>query len=150
MSGMFQGCVSLKSIPLFNTSLVLNMSVMFQNCTSLQSVPLFNTAAAQNMSSMFQNCVSLQSIPALNCSSATNIASFAATCYALKRCMATGIKSTVSFLASTLSPSSLNEIYTNLADLNSLPTQTITVTNNYGTINDNIAIATAKKWTVTA
>ena len=149
MSVMFQSCVSLKSVPLFNTSLVLNMSSMFNTCTSLQSVPLFNTAAATNMSSMFQNCVSLQSIPALNCSNTTNMALFASNCNALKRCQATGIKASVSFASSTLSPSSLNEIYTNLANLTSLPTQTITVTNNYGTASDDIAIATAKNWTVT-
>jgi surface protein len=148
MSSMFQNCVSLQTIPAFNTAAATNMATMFQNCTSLQSVPAFNTSAATNMSSMFQNCVSLQTIPALNCSSATNMNSFAATCHALKRCLATGVRASVSFLNSTLSASNLNEIYSNLANLTSLPTQTITVTGNYGTATDNPAIATAKNWTV--
>jgi surface protein len=149
MSGMFQNCTSLSNIPLFNTSAVTNMSVMFQNCSSLQSVPLFNTAAVINMSSMFQNCFSLQSIPAFNCSSVTNMSSFAAACHALKRCQATGVRASVSFATSTFSASNLNEIYTNLANLTSLPTQTITVTGNYGTATDDPTIATAKNWTVT-
>ena len=149
MSAMFQSCVSLQSVPALNTASVTNMATMFQNCTSLQSIPAFNTAAVTNMSSMFQNCVSLQAIPALNCSSATNMTSFAATCHSLKRCQANGIKASVSFATSTFSASNLNEIYTNLANLTSLPTQTITVTGNYGTATDNPAIATAKNWTVT-
>jgi hypothetical protein len=125
-----------------------NMSNMFTSCVSLQSVPLFNTAAVINMSNMFTGCVSLQSVPTLNCSSATNISSFALNCNGLKRCQATGIKTTVSFANCALSATNLNEIYTNLANLTALPTQTITVTGNYGIATDNPAIATAKNWTV--
>ena len=121
---------------------------MFQNCSSLQSVPLFNTSAVTGMSNMFQNCSSLQSIPAINCSSATLIPLFASGCNGLKRCQATGIKASVSFAICALSETNLNEIYTNLADLTALPTQTITVTGNYGIATDNPAIATAKNWTV--
>jgi surface protein len=148
MNSMFNGCFSLQSVPLFNTAGVTNMSTMFQNCFSLQSVPLFNTAAVTNMSSMFQNCYSLQSVPTLNCSRSTNMVSFLSNCFGFKRCQATGIKTTVSFANCALSATNLNEIYTNLADLTALPTQTITVTGNYGIATDNPSIATAKNWTV--
>ena len=150
LSNLFDRCSSLQSVPLFNTSAVINMSNTFNGCSSLQSIPLFDTSAATNMSSMFSGCTSLQSIPSLNCSSATTITSFAANCNGLKRCQATGIKGTVSFANCTLGANELNEIYANLADLNGLPTQTITVTNNYGTATDNPAIAQppAKNWTV--
>jgi surface protein len=148
MANMFSGCVSLKSVPLFNTSSVTTMTNMFNSCSVLQSIPLFNTSAAINMGSIFSGCRSLQSIPNFDCSSATASSSFAANCNGLKRCQATGIKSAVSFASCSLSATSLNEIYTNLADLTALPTQTITVTNNYGTATDNPAIATAKNWTV--
>jgi surface protein len=148
MASMFQACAALQSVPSFNTIAVTNMSNMFQACSALQSVPLFNTSAVTNMTSMFNACRSLQSIPNLNCSSATSIISFAINCNGLKRCQATGIKSTVSFANCALSATNLNEIYTNLADLTALPTQTITVTGNYGIATDNPAIATAKNWTV--
>ena len=148
MQSMFTGCSSLQSIPLFNTAAVTNMQSMFTGCSSLQSIPLFNTAAVTNMGLMFNTCRSLQSIPNFNCSNATNITNFASNCNGLKRCQATGIKSTVSFASCTFGATELNEIYTNLADLTALPTQTITVTNNYGTATDNPAIATAKNWTV--
>jgi surface protein len=125
------------------------MSGMFFNCSALQSVPLFITSSVTSMASMFQSCISLQSVPTLNCSNATAITLFALSCNGLKRCQATGIKGTVSFASCTLGATELNEIYTNLADLTALPTQTITVTNNYGTATDNPTIATAKNWTVT-
>jgi surface protein len=148
MGVMFGNCYSLQNVPLFNTSSVTNMNTMFSNCYSLQNVPLFNTSSAINMGTMFSNCSSLQSIPNLNCSNATNLTIFAANCNGLKRCQATGIKTTVSFANCVLSATNLNEIYTNLADLTALPTQTITVTGNYGIATDNPAIATAKNWTV--
>jgi surface protein len=148
MASMFSNCFSLQSVPLFNTSAVISMSNMFSNCHSLQSVPLFNTSAATSMSNMFTGCGSLQSVPTLNCSSSTNMVSFLSNCPGLKRCQATGIKTTVSFANCALSATNLNEIYTNLANLTALPTQTITVTGNYGIATDNPAIATAKNWTV--
>ena len=149
MSTMFFNCFALQSVPLFNTSSVTSMSNMFFNCFALQSVPLFITSSVTSMASMFQSCISLQSVPALNCSNATAITLFALSCNGLKRCQATGLKGTVSFASCTLGATELNEIYTNLADLTALPTQTITVTNNYGTATDTPAIATAKNWTVT-
>jgi surface protein len=148
MSSMFSNCTSLQSMPLLNTSAVTNMTSIFSGCTSLQSISLFNTSLAQSMAVMFNNCRSLQSIPALDCSSATNMSLFVSSGSSLKRVLATGIKSSVSFSSSTLGATELNEIYTNLADLTALPTQTITVSNNYGTATDNRAIATAKNWTV--
>ena len=148
MSNMFNNCSALQSVPLFNTSSVTDMASMFFNCSALQSVPLFITSSVTSMASMFQSCISLQSVPTLNCSNATAITLFALSCNGLKRCQATGIKGTVSFASCTLGATELNEIYTNLADLTALPTQTITVTNNYGTATDNPAIATAKNWNV--
>jgi len=148
MNSMFSSCLSLQSVPLFNTSAVTNMNGMFSSCYSIRDVPLFNIAAVTIMSSMFQTCLSLQSVPALNCSSSTSMSSFVIGCSGLKRCQATGIKTAVSFANCALSATNLNEIYTNLANLTALPTQTITVTGNYGVATDNPAIATAKNWTV--
>jgi surface protein len=77
---MFSNCYSLKSVPLFNTVSVTNMSSMFSGCLSLKSVPLFNTASVTTMSNMFLNCSSLESIPSFNMSSinAAGLTSFAA------------------------------------------------------------------------
>jgi surface protein len=84
MSGMFLGCSSLQSVPLFNTSNVTNMSGMFLGCSSLQSVPLFNTSNVTNMSGMFLGCYSLQSVPLFNTSNVTNMSYMFLQCFSLQ------------------------------------------------------------------
>jgi hypothetical protein len=68
------------------------------------------------------------------------------TCNSLARIRAEDFRFTFSVAGCKLSAAALNEIYTNLPVVTS---QTITVTDNYGTTGDNPAIATAKGWTVT-
>jgi hypothetical protein len=96
-NGLFRGCTSLQSVPLFDTSGVINMREMFLGCTMLRTIPLFdtsgvtgfmlnmfngsgiitipqlNTANVANMTNMFSGCVNLQSIPLLNTSSVTQM-----------------------------------------------------------------------------
>lgn len=73
MSGMFYGCSSLTTVPLFNTSNVTDISQMFTYCTSLTSVPLFNTSSVTDMHLMFYNCTSLTSIPLFDTSNVTDM-----------------------------------------------------------------------------
>ena len=84
MSGMFNGCSSLQTVPLFNTAAVMDMSYMFLNCSSLQTVPLFNTAAVTNMPYMFYNCYSLQTVPLFNTAAVTNMSYMFQSCYSLQ------------------------------------------------------------------
>jgi len=66
MSHMFSGCSNLTTVPLFNTSNVTNMDSMFYGCSNLTTVPLFNTAKVTDMSWLFANCTSLTSVPLFN------------------------------------------------------------------------------------
>ena len=84
LSNMFNSCVSLQSLPLFNTQNVTNMFQMFRECYSIQSVPLFNTQNVTNMSSMFQSCFSLQSVPLFNTQNVTNMFQMFRDCYSLQ------------------------------------------------------------------
>ena len=61
MYGMFGGCTSLTSVPLFDTSSVTNMQQMFATCSSLTSIPLFDTSSVTNMNQTFINCNNVQS-----------------------------------------------------------------------------------------
>ena len=56
MPNMFQGCSSLKTIPLLNTSSVDNMSSMFAYCYSLEDIPIFDTSNVTNFYNMFNSC----------------------------------------------------------------------------------------------
>jgi hypothetical protein len=130
------------------------MSGMFQNCNALQSIPAFpgSAAAVTNMSNMFLNCPSLQSIPALSMngvSSTSNAASFIGSSPQLARAQITGMRFSFSVVSCKLSAAALNEIFTGLPTVTG---QTITVFSNYGTnqVGYNPTIATAKGWTVTA
>jgi len=67
-------------------------------------------------------------------------------CNSLARIQAKNFRFSFSVANCKLSAAALNEIYTNLPVAAS---QTITVSNNYGTTGDDPTIATAKGWTVT-
>ena len=149
MSSMFLTCSSLVTVPLFNTAAVTNINSMFRNCSSLTTVPLFNTAAVTSFGRTFSGCSSLTTVPALVTTAVTSSAGFSTTftsCNSLARIQAEDFRFTFSVASCKLSAAALNEIYTNLPVAVS---QTITVSNNYGTTGDNPAIATAKGWTVT-
>ena len=77
---MFSGCVSLTTVPLFNTAVVTSMSQMFSGCGSLTTVPLFNTVAVTTMESMFNACSSLTSVPLFNTVAVTTMNSMFASC----------------------------------------------------------------------
>lgn len=80
---MFNGCSSLTSIHLFNTSNVTDMRWMFRGCTSLTTVPLFNLYSAGDISQMFQNCTSLTTVPQFDTSSVSNMAGLFQNCTSL-------------------------------------------------------------------
>ena len=69
MSGMFNGCSSLSSLPdisKWNTSNVTNMSGMFYGCSSLSSLPdisKWNTSNVTDMRNMFDRCKDSLNIP---------------------------------------------------------------------------------------
>lgn len=83
MGGMFYGCSLLKEVPSFNTSSATNMNEMFRGCTSLTTVPLFDTSKVTTMSSMFNGCTSLTSVPAFNTANVTTMAYMLQTCTSL-------------------------------------------------------------------
>ena len=81
---MFNGCISLQSVPLFNTINVTGINSMFGGCGSLQSVPLFNTINVTGMVNMFNGCISLQSVPLFNTINVTSMVNMFYGCYLLQ------------------------------------------------------------------
>jgi len=67
-------------------------------------------------------------------------------CNSLTKGTTLNLKYSIDYTNCNLSPTALNEIYTNLGTATA---QTITVTGNWGTTSDDPTIATAKGWTVT-
>lgn len=157
MSFMFRYCNSLSNIPLFNTSSATEMYAMFDGCESLSTIPAIDMSSVTTVNSMFLNCHKLESLPLLNFSSVED------TGYFLSYSWDSGM--IISDIAgfeglhvnidvsncSQLTAESLMNIITKAADL-SIESKTATL--KFGTTNieklteDQIAIATAKGWTI--
>ena len=73
---MFDGCTSLTTIPLLDTSSVTNMEAMFSDCSSLTTIPLLDTDNVTTMQRMFRGCTSLSNTSLNNilamCANATS------------------------------------------------------------------------------
>lgn len=80
LTGMFQDCLSIKTIPSLDTSNATSTSNMFNYCLSLISIPELNTSKVITMYGMFQNCMELTTITKLDMNSVT------ATSYMLSNC----------------------------------------------------------------
>ena len=68
---MFYNCDALKTIPLFNTSSVTNMSHMFE-LSNISTIPLLNTSNVTNMENMFY-FTKITTIPQLDTQNVTNM-----------------------------------------------------------------------------
>jgi hypothetical protein len=148
-SNMFYDCFSLELVPLFDTSSGTSFSYMFQNNFNLKTIPLFDTSSGVDFSYMFIHCARLESIPLLNMS---NFNEFSNTifegCNSLSKGALSGTRNNISYSGCKLSGDALDEIYTNLASVTAGGGKTITVSNNWGTADDDPTIATNKGWTV--
>jgi surface protein len=70
---MFYECVNLTTIPPLDTSKVTDMDSMFYSCSSLQSIPEIDTSNVTTMNYMFFNCTDLVSLPKFNVNNCTNM-----------------------------------------------------------------------------
>lgn len=81
MSYMFDSCILLTIVPLFDTSTVTNMYRMFNACRALPTVPLFDTSNVTNMNGIFVSCSALTYIPLFNTSNVISMNSAFQECY---------------------------------------------------------------------
>ena len=147
-AGMFNGCYSLQSVPLFDTGSVQNMSFMFNDCRSLQSVPLFDTADVASMGNMFNNCYSLQSVPLFDTADVTSTGNMFNGCVSLGAAPLQGTVIDHSFAGCKLARDELVAIFQGLGTVTG---KTITITGNWGVpylSAADKAIATDKGWTI--
>ena len=73
LSGIFENCKSLTTVPSFDASKCTNTNKMFYNCGLLQTVSQINTPNVTNMNQMFYYCKKLQTVPLFDTSSVTDI-----------------------------------------------------------------------------
>ena len=161
MYSMFYRCSSLTTIPMLDTSNTTRMSSMFFSCSSLTTIPPIDTSKVAMMDSMFGNCTSLQSLPLLDCGKVSLMSNFFGyftipTLTDLGGFKNLDISVTSSFLdkAPNLTVESLMNVINNVYDLtaNGLSGQSLKFgsTNLNKLTEEQIAVATAKGWTLTA
>lgn len=154
VSGAFQNCYKLKSLPAMDLSKVTGVNYLsFVNgCTSLQSVgALTINPAATGGSSFFSGCSSLREIPPMNCSGFTGFGSFfnTASGATIERSQMSGARFSHSYASNKLGQAQLVEIFNNLGTASG--SQTITISGNPGAsllTSGERAIATGKGWTI--
>lgn len=141
----------------FSVSNVTSMADMFRTCSKLTTVNMSNLNAnnVTSISYMFYNCTSLTTldmsgIDLINATASSSLGSAFAGCKALTDFVAPkNISQSISFSECTnLTHTSLMSIINNLATVSSKKTLTLGSTNKAKLTSDEIAIATAKNWTV--
>ena len=83
MQKMFYNCQKLQTVSQISTPNVTTMNNMFYYCEKLQTVPEFNTANVNNMGGMFINCLNLTSVPLFDTSKVTTMDSMFNSCISL-------------------------------------------------------------------
>ena len=163
VSSMFSGCKRLTAIPLFNTTNVTTMNQMFYGCAALANVPTFDTSSCYNFGYMFYNCSSLISVPSFNLNALSQNSNWGTAytstsnplyymfygCTSLAAIHMQNIKSSFDISYSTaFTREALLEILDNLVDVSAARVLHMGQTNLDKLTAEDIAIATAKGWTL--
>lgn len=162
----FQSCVSLQYLPVLNLINATSLNATFNNCQNLREVNIAGICGVEtnltvnSFTNTFQNCFALQSVTGFidvrgyTGAAFVNVYSnmFAnSSCSSLEYIGFTGIQQSFSIANCKFGATALNNIYSSLAVVGAsgAGSKTITVTGNWGVVNDTPAIATSKGWTVT-
>ena len=107
----WDGCSSLTSFPVIDTSSCVSFDTVWSGCSSLTSFPLLDTSSGTNFNLTWAGCSSLTSFPLINTSSATNF-----------RFTWAGCSSLTSFpLLDTSIVTGINGAWSNCSSLTSFP-----------------------------
>ena len=153
VQSMFSGCVNLIQVPLLNTANVVHFHEMFYNCTSLTTIPQFNTSSLYSANLMLAGCSKLVSVPLMDFGKAEQLRSMLLGCSELTDLKGfTNLSVNLDLSSSRkLTAESLMNIINEALDLTTGGwncTLTLGATNIEKLTEEQIAIATAKGWTL--
>ena len=145
MSSMFSYCNSLTQVDVsgFDTSKVTTINNMFYYCNSLQTLDLsnFDTSKVTNIGLMFTGCKNLTTLiggRTIDEVLSNNISAL------------NGLTKTIDLTGTILDRASLRALINGLADLTGSTSQTVTLGSTLiaKLTEEDIAVATAKNWTI--
>ena len=159
MSEMFAGCTNLIALPDFDTGKVTSLYSFLNKCSNIKEFPNINTSNVTNMGFMCSECGSLTTIPLLDCGKVTQMIYVLYGCKSLTNLggfkdLKISVTSQFIDQAPNLTVDSLVNVINNVYDLtgNGLSGQSLKFgqTNLDKLSEEQIAVATAKGWTLTA
>jgi hypothetical protein len=153
-SGFFNACSNLEEVGNFTCAGTTTISTMFQNCASLRKLGLINIGTGGTCTgiNVFNNCTQIREIRFVDASKLSSATDMFASCSNLTILRMPNIAISFSILNCNLQRQNLIDLFDDLADLTSLPPQTITITGNPGVPDLTLAdenIAVNKGWSVT-
>jgi len=152
MQAMFSNCTNLMQVPLLNTANVMHFDDMFYNCTSLTTIPQFDTTNLYSAQLMFGGCSQLISLPLFDFTKAEQLRSMLLACSELVELGGfTNLAVNLDLSSSRkLSVDSLMNVINQAKDLSETDNATLTLgtTNIAKLTEEQIAIASAKGWTL--
>lgn len=152
VQSMFSGCVNLIQVPLIDTSNVMHFDDMFYNCSSLTVVPQFNTSNLYSAQLMFGGCSKLVSVPLMDFGKAEQLRSMLLGCSELTDLKGfTNLSVSLDLSSSRkLTADSIMNVINEAKDLSETGSATLTLgsTNISKLTEEQIAIASAKGWTL--
>lgn len=149
-ANLFASCPNLITVGTVNVNDTVNLSQAFYYCTKLEKVGLITSTATTNLQYAFGECSNLREIEFTNAINVTVATNAFYNCFSLKSLRFPNIKVSFSISGCNMQAAALVTLFNDLSA--GVSGQTITITNNPGVADltaGNIAIATAKGWTVT-
>lgn len=110
MTSCFFDCVSIRTLPVYNTSSVVNFTSTLANCRSLVTAPAWDLSAATVISSMFTQCVSLVTIPAYDFTHVTSLDQAFQNCTSLRSFVSTTTGANVTLSTAFTNCTALEEV----------------------------------------
>lgn len=152
VTAMFSNCVNLIQVPLLDTGNVVHFDEMFYNCTSLSTIPQFNTSSLYSANLMLAGCSKLVSLPLMDFGKAEQLRSMLLACSELVELGGFSNLSVNLDLSSSrkLTADSIMNVINQAKDLSGTGNATLTLgTTNIAKLTEQqIAIASAKGWTL--
>jgi hypothetical protein len=150
---LFNACRNLKTVGNINARETNSIISTFESCTNLERIGIIDIGSVGTVvnSNTFNGCLNLSEIEFVSAARLTTTTGMFTNCVKLRRLRLPSMSVTFTIATCDLERTELVQLFNDLADLTSLPTQTITITNNPGVATLTAAellIATSKNWIV--
>lgn len=154
MTSFFNACRNLETVGNIIATSSISISTMFNGCTSLERIGTIDIGSSGTVTnvSTFAGCLNLREIEFVSAARLTTATGMFTNCVKLRRLRLPSMAVTFSIQNADMERTELVELFNDLADLTSLPTQTITIIDNPGVATltaGELAILTGKNWAYT-